>query len=476
MSRPLTRRDWLLGAAACGLGAAGVLGCERGRDRLRVYLQVAETPGLPTEGLRILVTDHLEALGGYTVLPWPPATSPLPARSRATLLSLQPRFDAGRLGFEVETSYPSGLRRPRASVPPAPPLEAFARLVGLLPLKLDPVAGEALCPSNAAALPGLLATLTVEDDPRRGPEHLAAARTLARSHPGCASAQFLLANQLYNQLLLHPLEQEAQWSAFQAYRAGLASVPGHPRGVGGFSQLLADSGLHRDALAMLEEVLGRRPAVPRLHRALAYVARTAGLLDLARKALGEVNRLTEGPSGSHCENTYLYLGDLEAYRATCRLEGTGRDARVHFYLGYLALMAGDRQAALPAFRASTTVSGGWYGFEELAALYVDALEVRPEAAAARLRALAQQRSALRAPDGEFTFKLAEAASFLGDLDRAAELGELAFTQGFGCTRWFEHSPFLAAYRATDRWAVLRQHLKDREALLAARYPPRRFNL
>lgn len=473
MSRPIGRREWLRGSAALALGLAA--GCRRGRDRMRVYLEAAPAAGLPEAGLRTLLADHLEALGGYVVLPWP-AGSPIPPRSRATLLRVAPRFEGRRLGFEVEASYPSGLRRPKASTPPAPPLEAFAQLLSSLPLRLEPVSGEALCPSDPEAFPALLEILAGEDDPRSLPEHLSAARALARAHPGCATAQFLLANQLYNQLLLHPLEQEAQWAAFQAYRAGLASVPAHPRGVGGFSQLLADSGLHRDALSQLEEVLGHRPEVPRLYRALAYVARTAGLLDLARRALAEVDRLTGGPSGFHCENTYLYLGDPAAFRATCRLEGTGRDARVHFYLGYLALLAGDRAAALPSFRAAAAIPGGWYGFEALAALFVEALEGRTGAAGEQLRLLAQQRSALRAPDGEFTFKLAEAAAFLGDRDRAAELGELAFTQGFGCTRWFEHSPLLAPVRATARWAVLRQHLRERESLLAARYPPRRFNL
>lgn len=475
MSRALSRRAWLQGAAACGLGLAGAA-CGLGRDRMRVHLDVAPVPGLSLPGLRILLADHLEALGGYTVLPWPDAGAPLPARSRATLLVLRPRREGVNLGFHVEASYATGMRRPPAVLAPQPPAAALAALMALLPLRLEPVSGEALCPGTPEDLPPLLETLAVEDDPRRGPGLLAASRGLARAHPGCATAQFLLANQLYNQLLLHPLEQEVQWSAFQAYRAGLASVPAHPRGVGGYCQLLADSGLHRDALSMLEEALRHRPGVPRLHRSLAYVARTAGLLDLARRALAEVGRLTDGHSGSHCENTYLYLGDLAAHRATCRLEGTGRDTRVHFYLGYLALLAGDRAAALPAFRAAAAVEGGWYGFEELAALYADALEGRAEAAAGRLRGLAQQRAALRAPDGEFTFKLAEAAAFLGDRDRAAELGELAFTQGFGCTRWFEQSPLLATVRATARWEVLRQHLREREALLAARYPPRRFNL
>lgn len=481
MTRALARRDLLRGAAACGLGLAGLsapalLGCGRRRDLRRVYLRVEGAAGLPSDGLGVLLADHLESLGGFAVLPWPAPDHPLPARSRATLLRLSPRLGDRGLAFDVEVSYPSGLRRPVLSLPPAEPLQTFTRLAGGLPLQLTPPSGEALCPGDGQVLAPLLEVLADEDDPRRGPERLAFSRALARAHPGCATAQFLYANQLYNQLLLHPLEQAVQWGAFQAYRAGLASVPDHPRGVSGFSQLLADSGLHRDGLSLLEAALGRHPAVPSLHRALAYLARTAGLLDLALRALAELGRLTDGQPRSHCENTYLYAGEAAAHRATCRLEGTGRDTRVHFYLGYLALAAGDRDGAREAFRAARTIPGGWYGFEGLASVLALALEDgRPEALA-RLKALADQRSALRAPDGEFTFKLAEVAAFLGQTDQALELGELAFTQGFGCTRWYERSPFLAPVRGTARWQVLHGHLLERQSLLESRYPPRRFGL
>ena len=97
-------------------------------------------------------------------------------------------------------------------------------------------------------------------------------------------------------------------------------------------------------------------------------------------------------------------------------------------------------------------------------------------AAALRQRITEKRSALRAPDGEFTFKLAEAAAFMGDRDRAVELGELAYIQGFGCTRWFEQSPLFAPARGTARWVALRQHLMERQATLESRFPPRRFNL
>lgn len=486
MNAALDRRAWLRAAAALGLGlagagSAGLVGCDRQRETMRVHLDLTLQPGGPEPfpglpGLHTLLVDHLECLGGLTVLPWPAPGGPEDARTRACFLRIGASLGPGTLALAVDVSYANGMRpAPRASGPLAP-AAAFDWLTRNTPLRLQASAPSRLCPRDASAFAPLLAALVQEDEVSRSQSILNLSRELLRRDPDCATSHFLLGNQLYNQLLLHPLEQDSQWKAFQAYRAGLELMPHHPRGVAGFAQLLADAGLHRDAFSLLEGALADHPMVPRLYRSLGYVARTSGLLELARRALRRVDQLTLGLPGSPSENTYLYLGDFEAFRSSCRPQGTGRDARIRFYLGYLALADGDRAGAAAAFRSALAVPGGWYGFEELCALFLDALEGRPAEAAERLRALAQKRSALRAPDGEFTFKLAEAAAFLGDRDRAMELGELAFTQGFGCTRWYERSPLFAPARGTARYETLHQHLRERQSLLESRFPPNRFKL
>jgi len=486
MTPALDRRAWLRTAAAFGLGLAGagpagLVGCDRRRETMRVHLDLSlrpggaqPSPGLP--GLRTLVMDHLECLGGLTVLPWPAPDGPEDSRSRACFLRLAANLGTGTLALAVEVSYANGMRpAPRASGPLAP-AAAFEWLTRNLPLRLQAYPSARLCPRDAGTFLPLLAALADEDDATRSQPILDLGRDLLRRDPDCATSHFLLGNQLYNQLLLHPLEQESQWQAFQAYRAGLELMPHHPRGVAGFAQLLADAGLHRDAFSLLEGALGTHPMVPRLYRSLCYVARTSGLLEVARRALQRVDQLTLGRAEMPSENAYLYLGDLQAFRTTCRAQDMGRDARIRFYLGYLALAEGDRAGAAAAFQAALAVPGGWYGFEELSALFLAALDGRATEAADRLKALAQKRAALRAPDGEFTFKLAEAAAFLGDRDRAMELGELAFTQGFGCTRWYERSPLFALARGTARYEALHQHLRERQAILESRFPPNRFKL
>ncbi|MBK8727617.1 MAG: hypothetical protein IPL96_16660 [Holophagaceae bacterium] len=480
----LDRRAWLRAAAALGIAGVGPLaltGCDRRRETMRVHLDLvpkpaAAGPQLAFHGLRVLLVDHLEALGGLTVLPWPQAGHLQDSRSRACFLRVTATFGEASLALEVDAAYANGMKLEPRTCGPLPPAEALDWFTGNLPFRLRRVQAGRLCPGEAILFRPLLEALVQEDDAEQAASVLDLSRLLVRRFPDCATGHFLLANQLYNQLLLHPLDQESQWRGFQAYRAGLELLPHHPRGTVGLAQLQADAGLHRDAFDLLAGALGEHPFVPRLYASLCYVARTSGLLELARRSFQKVDELALGWMDSPGENTYLYLGDFEAFRKTCQLRGAGRDARVRFYLGYLALLEGNRPGAAAEFRASVAVPGGWYGFEQLSALYLAALEGRPAEAAALLQAIHQKRSALRAPDGEFTFKLAEAAAFLGDRDRATELAELAFTQGFGCTRWFERSPLFAPARGSARWDSLHQHLRERQSLLESRFSPRRFRL
>lgn len=477
MSRGLPRRAWLQAAAAGALGLAGAPpACRRRREPARHGLHLA-CPGADEglhAGLALLLTDHLEALGSFTLVRKGGALSPGTPSGPILPLRVEAAIHAGTLALDLEAELPG--RTVRTASGPRAPLEAFRWLCGALGIQGRRARPEDLCPADPGLFPEVLRMMAGQDDAALGRQTFQLYQRIREASPDCATAHLLLGGQLYNQLLLHPLEQENQWRAFQAYRQALAALPGHPRGSEGFGRLLADAGLHREALDLLEGALRIHPSVPRLYAGLCYVARTCGLLDLARKSLREVERLTYGRTGLSTENAYLYLGEMERFLGTCAKEGTGRDTRVGFYLGYVALARGDRPAALREFQAAAAVPGGWYGFEALSTLFAEALEGRAEAAGARLQALAQQKSALRAPDGEFTFKLAEAAAFLGNRDRAAELAELAFTQGFGCTRWYEQSPLFAPVRLTDRWAPLHQHLRERESLLASRFPPRRFNL
>jgi hypothetical protein len=137
---------------------------------------------------------------------------------------------------------------------------------------------------------------------------------------------------------------------------------------------------------------------------------------------------------------------------------------------------GRRSQALAHFRAAEAVPEGWYGFEDLSAVYALHLEARGDEALARLRTLDQTRVGLSIPDGEITFKLAEAYAVLGETDAALDLAQRAYNQGFGCAAWYERSPLLAPVRSLPRYQALLQHLRERQAVLESRFAPSRFGL
>ena len=177
MTPALDRRAWLRTAAAFGLGLAGagpagLVGCDRRRATMRVHLDLSlrpggaqPSPGLP--GLRTLVMDHLECLGGLTVLPWPAPDGPEDSRSRACFLRLAANLGTGTLALAVEVSYANGMRpAPRASGPLAP-AAAFEWLTRNLPLRLQAYPSARLCPRDAGTFLPLLAALADEDDATR---------------------------------------------------------------------------------------------------------------------------------------------------------------------------------------------------------------------------------------------------------------------------------------------------------------------
>jgi tetratricopeptide (TPR) repeat protein len=362
----------------------------------------------------------------------------------------------------------------------AAPASVFTEALAALPLTLPALAEEALVPSQPAAFWELVELMGLRLENARIPEAIQRGRKLVETAPRCASAWLSLGNLLNRSLLDDPSAStvEDQAETETAYTRGLALVPDHSRGLFRLALFRAGAGNHREALDMLLEARKQHPRNPLLPLGIANAARNAGLLDLALKAADLHEHLTLPEiQPQSMQLLHLYREDLPRFEA--RLQGSPGQLRysiVMFYRAYLRLLAGDRAGARDGFAGCETIERGIPNYLRLAKIFRLELEGHRPEALAQLKAMDLERTSLRVSDGEFTLRMAETAAFLGDSVLALELAERAYTQGFGCTRWYERSPLLAPIRGTARFASLLQHLRERQTLMESRFPPSRFGL
>jgi tetratricopeptide (TPR) repeat protein len=437
-------------------------------------------------GLETLLSDHLEVLAGAAVIHAPvvPAGAELDRLPEGTrLMTFRGRREGDRLALATAWTTRERLKAGDPWViddpSPLPPAEALARWVDHWPLRRRFPGREALFPRDPAHGWDLLRLLSIRDD-AEAVRNLTAARALAEAEPGCATAWTVLGDHLYRSLWVEPQAAGSGFSARmdQAFARALALVPDHPRATYLRALMLTDIGDQRRALQALIPAARRRPDVPDLYLGFAYAGRTAGLLEGARRALGRRQRILGAladPSPWSAETTYLYLGDTAAFEQDLeRARAMRTDAGLLFYQGYLALLKGRRDLALRFMTEGSGFPGGPIPFQDLCRAYQALLEGRIRDGLAGLREVDQIRGRLRIPDGEWTFKEAEAYALLGDADRSVDAATRAFVQGFSCARWYEASPFLAPVRTHPRWPTLRRNVLERQAILEADFPASAF--
>ena len=483
---PRTAWPWLLlaGAAAVALGG-WAWACRRPAIQ-RVVLSAREDPsdGLTPTERRALVDWtgwQLEA-GGCTVLT--PGTSPAALPKGTLLLELAPRRTLNQLALpwrqataEAFARHGEGAWTSEAGSP-MDPAEALRALNRSLPLPEGPAFGERLLPRRAETFWRLLSAVAGNRDTARLLDGYRLAQVASQDEPDCATAWMVLGDLHYRRMLVAPLSDPmGQAEAEQEFRRALALAPENPQARFLLAQLKVDSGDHASALAELQRGIKTRPHALNLRLGLVYAARTAGLTALTRAALDQVDSLVPpGLQAVPAENAWLYLGNRARFEAS--LETRPSDPRgtvASFYRGYLALADGNGPVAAAWFERCQESQAAYSQFSDLAGVYGAIASGRSAEARADLQAMSAARMSLRVPDGEFTFKLAEAFALLGALPQAQEMAEKAFSQGFGCTAWYEASPFLGPLRGTARWRALIAHLRERQALLERAFPPSAFS-
>ncbi len=438
--------------------------------------------------LDTFLQDHLEYLGSLTVatvpeLPPEGDLQALPGRTLILVPTLS-RLD-DRLSLSFRYAWLADLRRdsnrcwrqtPTLEGSPAPTIQ---KALNALPIYLSQSRASYFLPEKDRHFWTLVHGQALHRDETRMEEVEALGALVSQAEPDCASAWILRGDVMYRRLLNDPRSHAgAQTEAEGHFAKALALLPHHPRGTFLLAEMRIDSGDQRSALTELQAAIRVYPRATAIHSGIGYAARTAGLLDLARRALTRRDRLCPQAATSYTnENTYLYLGDRQRFQnSLLESSETPRNAITHFYRGYLELADGDHPGAQSHFRSGAKSRESLGQFRELSQVYLALSEGKSTEALEVLRELERARAGLRVPDGEFTFKMAEAYALLGRRQDSLDLLSRAFAQGFGCARWYAESPFLGEIRRLPRWQALLLHVEERQQLMEKRFPPSDFGL
>lgn len=363
--------------------------------------------------------------------------------------------------------------------PILPPREAFAWMLSELPLRVKKEVLPSLLPASPEAFWEFVKASALGSEGPQQDESIRRLEGLCQSFPGIATFRAQLGIQLYfrmNGRSEHPAEDQTRAKA--ALEECLRLLPYLGRAVAFLSRLKTDAGSVRDALELLRDARKHRPNDISILAALSYPSRYAGLLSLAVNAADATTarspiRTRPGRLAFHL----LYLGRWDEFQASLwEWPADPRNATCRFHRGHLALLRGDREGALALMRETEQMPDSYGLNVTLAHVHRLILEGRSAEAGKILQEVHRQRAGMRVTDGEITFSLAEAYAALGDVPQAMELLRAAFSQGFGCTRWYEVNPSLAAVRNLPEWSWLQQHLKERQALYERRFPTDSFGL
>jgi tetratricopeptide (TPR) repeat protein len=434
-----------------------------------------------------LVQDFIEGAARVPLYRIPAAVGPENLADQAEGQTLVVRLRAVRREARLQwilrwtrvQDMKAGLGMREAQSPLLPPREALSWLLAELPLQFDSDALPGLLPNSPEAFWEFVDASALGSEGKRQDEAIRRLGELALRFPGSALVRAQLGIQLYFRIngsseTVAEDQVRAQSELLEATRL----APFLPRAVAFLSRLRTDTGSVRDALELLQKARKQRPENPSILAALSYPCRYAGLLEVATLAADEAmvrNPLRTRPL--RLAFHLLYVGRWDEFQTSLwEWPGDLRNATCRFHRGHLALIRGDRERALSLMREAEQMEESYGQNLALAHIYRLILEGHSDQARILLKDVQRSRSGMRVADGEITMSLAGAYALLDDPAQAMELMRGAFSQGFGCTRWYETHPSLAAARKLPQWPSLQQNLKERQALFESRFPKSAFGL
>jgi len=475
----LTRRTLLGCLGLAGLAGGGLLWRQRPnrwRSGFTIHLLPPNSPaGQPSlaAGIQWIVEAHLATLAPACVVNIASQDAPAPLKRRSFQLQLSPIRQGSQLQVGCRWRRTGGAWTEVPGKPESPAL-AMGALLAALP---EPFAADRearLLPRAPELAWELIELASVRPGQIRAAGMRERVKNLVAQAPDCATAWCLSGFAAYRELL-----SRSDWIAEDralaetCLKRALELLPGLPFAAAELTQMLSDFGENRAALEVLSQAIWIHPHSELLLRRLAYSARNGGLLEVARQALVQRDEWTGHLGG--IENSLLYLGEIDRFEEGVLAEAKGRGwVPAHqFYMGYAALVRGNRDESLRRLRE---VKGAWSEARFGRAGYTlwTFLEGRTQESLEALEKLVQQHLSLRTPDGEFILKLAELMALHGKEHRALDLATRAASHGFGCVQWFEQSPLLASIRHFLRFQALLHTLRERQAALADRFPPSAF--
>jgi len=322
-------------------------------------------------------------------------------------------------------------------------------------------------PRSAEAYDLYLRALGLGADPNQSAAALSMVDQSIEKDPLFAPA-WVERSRRYNDLLIYHFGTiEDRQKAIEAAEKALELDPKLGIAAAQLGNLLVDAGRTEEATEALRRGIENDPAVADLHHYLSYAYRFAGFLEESLQELDAADRVDpfRAKLNVTIRNPLLYLGRYQEFVDQMPIATTPIR---HFYRGFALYHLGKKDEAAAAWDESSRIDPKGQ-FSLLGQSLRAAQEGRFSEGLVIVQDIVRKREQNKLWDGEVTYKLAQTAAQLGDLDLSEKLFGESVEQGFFCHPYFLRDPLLEPLRASGRAAASFEAAKKRHETFRARF-------